>query len=168
MVRICRILYISMKIKQTIKQSVVAVIVALGFVAVLLPGSASAVTATTCPVNDPTTGQVTYQPCNGNNGCGVDTAIIKCDNVDVSKGGVKNNGVWSLLLTAINILTAGIGVAVLGGIVYASILYTTAAGNAEQVKKALEFIRNIVIGLVAYALMFAILNFIIPGGLFAS
>jgi len=78
------------------------------------------------------------------------------------------NGVWALLLVAINILTAGVGIAAVGGIVYGSILYTTAGGNADQTKKAIEFIRNVIIGLIAYGLMFAVLNFIIPGGLFAS
>jgi len=106
----------------------------------------------------------------GNNSCGVDTEIIKCDPnvVDVTKGGVTGNGIWALLIIAINLLSGLVGIAAVGGIVYGSILYTTAAGNAEQVKKALEFIRNVVIGLVAYALMFALLNFIIPGGLFSS
>ena len=78
------------------------------------------------------------------------------------------NGVWGLLLFALNILTGLVGIAAVGGIVYGSILYTTAGGNADQTKKAIEFIRNVIIGLIAYGLMFAVLNFIIPGGLFAS
>ncbi|TAL14695.1 hypothetical protein EPN95_02215 [Patescibacteria group bacterium] len=78
------------------------------------------------------------------------------------------NGVWGLLLVAINILTAGVGIAAVGGIVYGSILYTSSGGNAEQTKKAIDFIRNVIIGVVAYALMFAFLNFIVPGGLFAQ
>lgn len=102
----------------------------------------------------------------GNNGCGVDTTIIKCDNVNITSGGTTNNGVWSLLLTAINILTAGVGIAAVGGIVYGSILYTSAGGNQDQTKKAIEFIRNVIIGIIAYALMFSALNFIVPGGLF--
>ncbi len=124
----------------------------VGIVSVFIPSTVSAVT----------TGAT------GNNGCAVDTTIIKCDNVDVTKGGTENNGVWSLLLTGINILTAGVGIAAIGGIVYASILYTTAGGSVEQTKKALDFIRNVVIGIIAYAAMFAFLNFIIPGGLFSS
>lgn len=76
------------------------------------------------------------------------------------------NGVWGLLLVVINILTAGVGIAAVGGIVYGAVLYTSAGGNADQTKKAIEFIRNVIIGVVAYALMFAFLNFIVPGGLF--
>ncbi len=141
-----------MNIKQKLKNFALIVGSLIGVVFVFSPNTASAVTTGTT----------------GNNGCAVDTAIIKCDNVDVAKGGTENNGVWSLLLTAINILTAGVGLAAVAGIVYASILYTTAGGNAEQTKKALEFIRNVVIGIIAYAVMFSFLNFIIPGGLFAS
>lgn len=95
---------------------------------------------------------------------GVDTSIIKCD--QQGSGEIEDSGVWALLLLAINILTAGVGVVALGGIVFAAILYTSAGGNAEQVKKAMTIITDIVIGVLAYALMYAVLNFLIPGGLF--
>jgi len=48
--------------------------------------------------------------------------------------------------------------------VYGSILYTSAGGNPEQVKKARTIFTNVVIGVVAFAGMWALLNFIIPGG----
>jgi hypothetical protein len=96
---------------------------------------------------------------------GVQTSIINCSQTG-DGGGVENSGLWGLLLLAINILTAGIGIAAVAGIVYGSVLYTSAADNPEQVKKAIEIIRNVVIGLVAYALMYSALNFLIPGGLF--
>jgi len=100
-------------------------------------------------------------------GCGTETAIISCDNV-AGKDGVEGSGVWSLLLTAILILTSGIGVAALGGIVYGSILYTSAGGSPEQVKKAMSIITNVVIGVVAYAAMWSFLQYLIPGGIFSS
>ena len=97
---------------------------------------------------------------------GVETTVINCEQSGGDGKDVKNTGIWGILLIAINILTAGIGVAAIGGIVYGSILYASAGGGPEQVKKAKEIIVNVVIGLVAYALMYAFLNFIIPGGLF--
>jgi hypothetical protein len=139
-----RILLVVMKRKQTVKVIVLGMLL-LGIVALLTPVTALA---------------------QGNNGCETDTAIISCENVDVSQDGIENTGVWSILLTAINILTAGVGVVAVGGVVYAAILYTSAGGNQEQVKKAVGMITNIVIGILAYALMFALLNFIVPGGLF--
>ena len=95
---------------------------------------------------------------------GVVTSIISCSQT----GGkdTKDTGIWGILLLVINILTAGIGIAAVGGVLYGSILYSTAAGSPEQTKKAKVTILNVVVGLVAYALMYSFLNFIIPGGLF--
>jgi hypothetical protein len=134
-----------MKIKQTVKRLVLALVLMGGLFVVTAPITALAVT---------------------NNGCETDTAIITCDNVNTNKDGVENTGAWSLILTVINILTAGVGVVALGGIVYGAILYISAGGSPEQVKKAMEIFTNVVIGVIAYAGMFALLNFLVPGGLF--
>jgi hypothetical protein len=97
---------------------------------------------------------------------GVTTAIIKCDESGGSTGSLQNSGIWGLLILAIQILTAGVGVAALAGIVYGVILYTTSRGDPAGIKKAIEVIRNVVIGIVAYALMWSALNWLIPGGVF--
>lgn len=118
-------------------------------------------------------GSATGEECDTILGCtatgddcgGVETAIIKC-NQNNDGTDVENNGIWGLLLIAINIMTAGVGVLAVGGIVYAAILYTTAEDKADQVKKSTDIITNVVIGLVAFALMYAGLNFLIPGGVF--
>ena len=95
---------------------------------------------------------------------GVETAFIKCD--AGNSGTTEDNGIWALLLIALNILTAGVGILAVGGIVYGSILYTTAEDKADQVKKATDIITNVVIGLIMFGLMWAGLNFIVPGGVF--
>lgn len=100
----------------------------------------------------------------GNNGCEVDTAIIECKNVNVDADGYENTGLWSILLFTVNLLTAGVGVVALAGIVYGSILYTSSGGSQEQVKKAITVFTNVAIGVVAFAGMWALLNFLIPGG----
>lgn len=97
---------------------------------------------------------------------GTPTAIISCD-ADNSGNNVENNGIWALLLIALNIMTAGVGILAVGGIVYGAILYTTAEDKADQVNKAIGIIQNVVIGLVMFALMYALLNFLIPGGIFS-
>lgn len=79
---------------------------------------------------------------------------------------VEDTGVWLLLIYILNILTAGVGVAALGGIIYGAILYTSAGGSQEQTKKAMGIITNVVVGVIAYALMYGFLNFLIPGGIF--
>lgn len=116
---------------------------------------------------------------------GVDTSIINCDETGVgtcSDGSTpvdkkcttgnyiapkaESTGLWGILILIINILTAGIGIVAVGGIIYASMLYAASGGDAGQVKESKTIIFNIVVGIVAYALMFSFLNFIIPGGLF--
>lgn len=138
-----------MKLKQTVKVFVAAVVVIAGLV-FFTP--TAQVSAADC---DPAT-----QNCCG----GVETGLIKCD--QTGAGGIEDTGVWGILLLAINILTAGIGIAAVGGIVYGAILYTSAGGSQEQTKKAMGIITNVVIGVIAYALMYAGLNFLIPGGIF--
>ena len=97
---------------------------------------------------------------------GVQTSIISCS--QGGKGGVQDSGLWGLLMLAINILTAGVGVAALGGIVYGAVLYTTAGGDPGRVKKAITILTDVGIGIVAYALMWSLLNFLVPGGIFHS
>jgi len=96
----------------------------------------------------------------GTDACDVKTSIIP---VDCSTGG---NPIWGLLLMAINILTAGIGIVAIGGIIYAAILWTTAEDKNAQIVKSKETIFNVVVGLVAFALLYAFLQFLIPGGVF--
>ncbi len=98
---------------------------------------------------------------------GVKTSIISCGGNKDSKN-MKDSGIWHLLLMTINILSAGVGVLALAGIVYGSILYTSAGGNPEQVKKAKNTFINVAIGVIAFAGMFALLNFLVPGGVFNS
>ncbi len=92
------------------------------------------------------------------------TNIINCEGT--GEDGIEGTGLWNLLLTAINILSAGIGVAAVGGVVYAAVLYSSAGANADNIKKAKGMFVNIGIGIVAYLLMYSFLNYLIPGGLF--
>ena len=99
------------------------------------------------------------------NKCGnVDTALISCTQNNQDED-LETNGIYGLLLMAINILTAGISIAAVGGVIYGSVLYMTAGGSADNIKKAIKIITDVVIGVVAYALMYAFLNYLIPGGI---
>lgn len=98
---------------------------------------------------------------------GVTTSIISCDQSGEGKD-VKDTGLWGILILVINIMIAGVGVLALAGIVYGAVLYTSAGGNAEQVKKAMGIFTNVVIGIIAFGGMWALLNFLIPGGAFTS
>lgn len=83
-----------------------------------------------------------------------------------NNGDVKNTAVWKLLLLVVNVLTAGVAILAIGGIIYGAILYTSAGDNQGQLAKAKDTIRNVIIGIVAFAFMYSLLQWLIPGGVF--
>jgi flagellar basal body-associated protein FliL len=93
-----------------------------------------------------------------NNCKGVNTAILGC--------GYANDGIGGILRLVIQILTGGVGVLATAGIIISAIQYSSAGDNTEQVAKAKKRIRDIVIGILAYATMATITNFLVPGGVF--
>jgi len=97
---------------------------------------------------------------------GVETAIISCDQNSKDPGSVEETGVWGILILTINIMTGGVGVLALAGLIYGAVLYTSAGGSPEQVKKARMVFTNVVIGVVAFGGMFVLLNFLVPVGVF--
>lgn len=96
------------------------------------------------------------------------TSIIGGDICAGVKDGkeAEDSAIWKILLLVLNIMTAGVGILGVGGIVYGAIMYTSAGDKADQTKKAIGIITNVVIGIIAYALMYLFLNFLIPGGIF--
>lgn len=140
-VAIYRILLLGMKLKQTIIAGLTVFALAVGVIAVKPP--------------------LVSADCGG-----AKTSIINCTQGKNPKT-AQDSGVWGLLMLALNIMTAGVGIAAVGGIVYGSLMYASARDSAEQAKKAIGIITNVVIGIVAYGLMFLILNFLIPGGIFS-
>lgn len=77
---------------------------------------------------------------------------------------VQKTGIFLLLIWVLNILTAGVGVAAVGALIYAGVLYASAGGGTEQIVKSKKIITDVVIGIVAYALMFLVINWLVPGG----
>ena len=76
----------------------------------------------------------------------------------------QQTGIFMILKWVLQLLSVGIGIAAVGTLVYAGILYSSAGGGQEQVTKAKKLITDTVIGIIAYALMFLALNWLIPGG----
>ena len=75
-------------------------------------------------------------------------------------------GIEEILNLVLATLTAGAVVLATGSIVVAGFLYMTAQSNAGQVEKAKTMIFNTIIGVIAYIFMWAILEWLIPGGVF--
>ena len=90
---------------------------------------------------------------------GAETSVISCE-------GEGSTAIINIIKQVIKILTAGVGVAAFGAGVYGAFLYTPSEGSPDKVKKAREVWMNTVIGLLMFAFMVAITNFIIPGGVF--
>lgn len=71
-------------------------------------------------------------------------------------------GIKVVLSAVINIMTAGIAILAVIGIVISGIQYLTASGNEEQLRKSKRRIFEIVIGLVAYVVIYALLRWLLP------
>lgn len=83
-------------------------------------------------------------------------------------GGVQDNPIILFLKTIVQFLIVGIGIGLVGGLVFGGLTYMTARANAQQVQKAEEIIRNTIIGIALYIFAIAIVNFLIPGGVVGS
>jgi hypothetical protein len=94
---------------------------------------------------------------NGNNHC--------VDNSQGNSTDITKNPIYGFLIIAIKFLSAGVGIAVVGGIVWGGILYASSTDNASQKQRAVSVIINALIGLLLYVFMFAIINYLIPGGI---
>lgn len=95
---------------------------------------------------------------------------VYADNADAAIltgcAGAENGhgeGIKCVVLLVVNILSVLVGVVGVIGIVIVGIQYLTAGGNEEQTRKAKRRLFEIVIGLVAYVLIAALLNWLLPG-----
>lgn len=86
---------------------------------------------------------------------GVETAIIDCDEGE-------GDGIKGVLKLVVDIMTMGIGILGVFGIVLVGIQYLTAGGNEAQMTKAKRRMMEIVIGLAIYAAIYAIVTFLLP------
>lgn len=79
-----------------------------------------------------------------------------------------SDAIVGILRIIILIVSVGVGVVAVGGIVYGAILYAGAQDNQDQVRQSIKVIRNVIIGLLLYIFMVTILNFLVPGGVFGG
>lgn len=89
----------------------------------------------------------------------IETSIVDCN----TKGG---NPITGLLLQIVNFLAVGVGIAVVGGIIWGGMVYASSNGDASKVQQAKMIIVNAVVGLLLFFFMYALINYLVPGGLF--
>lgn len=73
--------------------------------------------------------------------------------------------IMEILYLILKVMIYGLGVAATVGMVVAGVRYMTARDNESQVANAKKQLLEIVIGLVAWALMWTMMNWLIPGGM---
>lgn len=79
----------------------------------------------------------------------------------------KNNcGIIRYLVTFIRFLSAIVGIVIVAGIIIGGIQYSVSADEANAVNAAKKRIFNAVLALVVYIFMFALLQYLVPGGVF--
>ena len=83
-------------------------------------------------------------------------------------GNVKDDdsacGVFTILNTVVDVFSIGVGILAAIGITIVGIKYLTAGGNVAQTEKAKHRMFQIVIGLVAYAVLYVGSQWLMPGG----
>jgi hypothetical protein len=80
---------------------------------------------------------------------------------------LKNNPVVRDIQTIVNFLSAGVAIVIAGSIIVAGIQYTMAGNQPQVLTSARNRIINSVIALFAFLLIFAFLQWVIPGGVFS-
>ena len=90
---------------------------------------------------------------------GADTSVIECS-------GTGEAAIVDVIKTVIGILAVGVGILAVGTTILGGILYSMSGDNPEQLKRAKTIWINTVIGLILFAFLVAITNFLIPGGVF--
>jgi hypothetical protein len=87
---------------------------------------------------------------------------------DALKKCIQTNSITKDLLLVVNVLSAGVGVIVIGMIIFGGIQYSIAGDNSQATGAAKQRILNALIALLAYLFIFAFLQWLIPGGLFSK
>jgi hypothetical protein len=78
-------------------------------------------------------------------------------------GNSGQNPIFELVGIFINFFSMIFGLILVGMIVYAGFLYITSDGSPEATKEAKDRLKGAITGLVLFSLMFAILQYIMPG-----
>jgi hypothetical protein len=121
-------------------------------------------------VASPTSAAAPLSNCKVNGQDGVKTAIGVGGETCIPIGGstLETNPIMLYLFGALRIFSGLVALATVGGFLWGGVLYITARANAGQVEKAKLVMINSTSGLLLFIFMYAILNFLIPGGFFSG
>lgn len=99
--------------------------------------------------------------------CGPETSIIDCPQ---SSGDtpIEKNPIFTLLREAVKFLSGLIGVLAVIMFIAAGVVYASAGDSSDKVRQAKTMMTNTVIGIALYIFLVAIINFLVPGGVFGN
>lgn len=147
----------SIKLKELMKL-LPALIVAVAFAGLMMPGQAL---ATVAPPAGPCLGGLAPASADTTKNA---NCIPTASDPALAGGDSSATLITKYVVPFVSMLTLLVGVAVAIGIIYGGIEYSMSAGDPQKAAKGRKHILDAVIALVSYALIFAFLNFIIPGG----
>jgi hypothetical protein len=125
--------------------------------------AATPVTSATPNNTSPASGTVNLGDSAGTYSCGGGNSVIHTSiNFGCSQ---KGNALLDLIFGIIRFLSAGVGIVVIGSIVFAGVQYTVSRGDPNATAAAVKRIQNTGIALLVYIFAFAILNYIVPAAL---
>lgn len=120
------------------------------------------------------------QICGDNSNCGAGDAASgqktserltelgnHCANT-TKKSCLQNNPIVKYLNIIVDVLSAGVGIVVIGLIILGGIQYSLAGDNSSAITAAKQRMINGLIALLLYAFIFSFLQWIVPGGVFNS
>lgn len=76
------------------------------------------------------------------------------------------NPIVDMAFAFIRFLSAGVGLVIIGSVIWAGIQYSVSRGNPQTTEAAITRITNTFFALLLYLFIFAIANFLVPGGMF--
>ena len=96
-------------------------------------------------------------------------AVEECsDGVQTALFGCYKDGIWGIVGIVLDVMLIGVGAAAVIGIIISGIQYMTASGDPGAMTKAKNRLVECVIGILAFGLMWAFLQWLIPGGIFRA
>lgn len=149
-------------------------VVLTGTLAVAVPATTL---AATCPDGTPTSsGQECNQRCPdggtapAGQDCAVSSSALKSGSGNCSGNASGGQNLQSCDLISkyinplINLFSALVGVIIVIALIAAGIQYSMSAGDPSKASAAKAHIRSAIIALVAFFLLYALINFLVPGG----
>jgi hypothetical protein len=77
----------------------------------------------------------------------------------------KGNAIMDLMFAAIRFLSMGVGLVIVGSMIYAGIQYIGSRGDPNALGQAVKRIQANVFALLLFIFAYAILNYLVPGAL---